>query len=958
LNQTPSNPSEWREFWEFYERAAELPPAERLVFVESLQCTPDVARELVELLAKLDNEPTASVAAAPRKTGSARYVVMQELGRGGMGQVFAARDTELDRMVAIKVLPQTVVGASSVERLITEARAASALNHPNIVTVHEVIEWESGLAIVMEMVQGKALRLLLGQPLANEDITRLANQIAAALVEAHAHGIIHCDIKPENILVRQDGYVKLLDFGLARRLDSGLGSPDNPATGTLRYMSPEQARAEVFSVATDIFSFGIVLHEMATGSHPFEARSPFDVVHLAATQEPQPASHSNVNLHPGLVTLILAMLNKQPALRPSAEAVAAALQRIQEESSRESSENQSTARTARSQLRESGYRVRLSMRSWIIALSLLSLLGIAMFLMVRGGFLPIRHFEFQQVTSADTANRVTAAAISADGDSLLFGDAEGGVHLRAMKSGDTTTLCRLPNSHLSRIAWFPNGSQLLLSGFVTTTRQSMLWLFNRQSKELQVLRNNASQGVPSPDGREIAFLNPDGSEIWVALASGALPRQLVKDSSRGAFQTVLWSADGRRLLYTRRKIVARRDPGKDRSLDWPDIESTYETADKNSGQILGKQPANGLSSPFALANGHVFFVQSRELLPAFLVEVTTEPKTGKFLSATNIVAPLSSSEGPTDMTATADGRAIFAVLRKSQQPDVYVGGTTSNPLQLTEVRRLTFNTTPDFPHSWMADSRTVVFESNRNGDWQIFKQQLDDSDGEVAVHGSKWDVMPQVSPDGKWILYLHDPRFLPYSAGQPSKRVWKLMRATASGGDSQAVPGGDSTEEFQCAAVGGRRCVWRTEQDGQFVFYDLDPVQGKGRLLRRVVANRGLFGDWSLSPQGNLVALPDHDSFPASFRIIDLEHPENHEIEHRLAGISTIASVTWATGRPGWFVAAKLFAGLEILYVDERGSVTSLLETAGDTWSVPSPDGRHLAFVDGSIDSNAWKLQR
>lgn len=137
--------------------------------------------------------------------------------------------------------------------------------------------------------------------------------------------------------------------------------------------------------------------------------------------------------------------------------------------------------------------------------------------------------------------------------------------------------------------------------------------------------------MPSPDGKEIAFLNPDGSEIWVMQSNGSLARRLVADSSHNAFQTVLWSADGRRLLYTRRRLVPRRNPGKDRAEDSPDVESTYEIADRSSGKILGKQSANGLSSPLALADGRVFFVRN-QFPPSYLVEVRTDRYTGRFLN--------------------------------------------------------------------------------------------------------------------------------------------------------------------------------------------------------------------------------------------------------------------------------------------------------------------------------------
>src|SRR6516225_9531602 len=190
-----------------------------------------------------------------------------------MGEVWAAHDTELDRAVAIKFLfPRPGFGRLT-ERLTHEARAASALNHPNIVTVYEVIRHEDTPLIVMEMVQGEPLGSARGTPRSLEQVVQLVLQTARALAAVHANGIIHCDIKPENILVRSDGYVKVLDFGLARRI--GRDATTAGIAGTPRYMSPEQARAELISPATDIFSLGLVLYEAVTGRQAFPGYSSF-----------------------------------------------------------------------------------------------------------------------------------------------------------------------------------------------------------------------------------------------------------------------------------------------------------------------------------------------------------------------------------------------------------------------------------------------------------------------------------------------------------------------------------------------------------------------------------------------------------------------------------------------------------------------------------------------------------
>jgi eukaryotic-like serine/threonine-protein kinase len=270
--------------------------------------------------------------ARPRVAG---YEVLGLLGRGGMGVVYKARQHSLDRLVALKFLPEECARDPVwLARFRREARTASALNHPNICTIYDTGECAGRPFLSMELVEGHTLERLVGHRLAAEELARLIGQAARALAAAHAASVVHRDIKPANLIVRDDGIVKVLDFGLARRLPtdgnqrtppSGAATDPGTRVGTLLYMSPEQARAQAVDAAADIFSLGLVLYELGTGQHPFRADSEVGVLHAIVSQAPVPPARLNPEIPASLDALIQHMLTKDPRLRPTAAEVEAAL---------------------------------------------------------------------------------------------------------------------------------------------------------------------------------------------------------------------------------------------------------------------------------------------------------------------------------------------------------------------------------------------------------------------------------------------------------------------------------------------------------------------------------------------------------------------------------------------------------------------------------------------------------
>ena len=278
------------------------------------------------------------------------YRVESLVGGGGMGVVYLARDTRLGRPVAIKVLrPELVADPDRRTRFLTEARAAAGLTHPAIAQVYDIDEDEGTTFIAMEYVDGRTVSKLIADGeldlLGSVDI---AFQISEGLAQAHDAGIIHRDIKSDNIMVTRDGHAKLLDFGLAKLLDPGAALPGAPADpfgrtltmgpaatlagvvmGTVNYMSPEQARGQALDARSDIFSLGIVLYQMVTGELPFRGESPIDTMHAVAYLEPKPVTIVRRNLPPQLHRIVARCLRKNRDDRyPDARALAADLKRL------------------------------------------------------------------------------------------------------------------------------------------------------------------------------------------------------------------------------------------------------------------------------------------------------------------------------------------------------------------------------------------------------------------------------------------------------------------------------------------------------------------------------------------------------------------------------------------------------------------------------------------------------
>ncbi|HKP14114.1 MAG TPA: protein kinase, partial [Blastocatellia bacterium] len=484
-----------------------------------------------------------------------RYRIINKLGAGGMGEVYLAEDTRLHRRVALKFLPtQFTSDATRVRRFEKEARAASALNHPNILTIHEIGEAEGAHFIATEFVEGMTLRRRLSlAPLPLAEALDIAIQVAAALQAAHAVGVIHRDIKPENLMLRHDGYVKVLDFGLAKFIEnrpSDDGLPTQAMTqtepglamGTTPYMSPEQTRGLRVDARTDIWSLGVVLYEMVTGQLPFKGETRSDIMAAILKSEPTPLTAYAPQAPAELRRIIEKALMKEDGQRYQSVndllADLKSLKRAQE----------AAAMTGSSQP----------------AVDYKTVLQEAETVVIHNTTAP----DALPSTRAYTGERQTRGGLSrwwwaALLVAALLVAAAAWYRWRPRNDVDANLLAQLVTTQvvswksdlgedLSNWARFsPDGKFVAFSS--TRGGSSGIWVKQMSGGEpITSKRDKGTDFSPvwSPDGQQIAFLSyrDEQSGIWTMPAFGGTPTPL-KSLDRRSQGLVAWSKDGRTIYY-------------------------------------------------------------------------------------------------------------------------------------------------------------------------------------------------------------------------------------------------------------------------------------------------------------------------------------------------------------------------------------------------------------------------
>jgi serine/threonine protein kinase len=991
-------PERWRRVEELYHSSLRVAADQRTMFlkdachgdaklceeVESLLAYESSAREFMETPAfeaaakQMAGDEAEETQSDPVPMGAMlqRFRVIEKLGGGGMGVVYKAEDSRLHRAVALKFLPKRLArDPISLERFEREAHAASALNHPSICTIYDISEHEGQPFIAMELLEGETLeRLIGGRPLPTKDWLTFGIQVMEGLHAAHQKGIIHRDIKPANIFVTSQGQAKILDFGLVKLLPAitvigidsereycadrageiaaGMRKQPTPdpflsrtgvAMGTAGYMSPEQARGEKLDPRTDLFSFGLVLYEMATGHRAFSGDTGPELHDAILNQVPTAAR----KLNPSIPALLEPIINK-------------ALQKDREARYPSAAELLTDLESLRQALLPKSHTLR-----WLgVAALVFAVLLVSTVVWIKNrppAVVP--NLKLRQLTFNSPENPVKSGGISPDGRYLAFNDSKG-MHIQTVDTGEVRTL-PLPDSprrnevnwEILHASWFPDSARFIANAHPPgesegqwSSHTSSIWMFTAAGGTPHKLRDNAMGWSVSPDGSAIAFGTSKGKygdrEIWFMDSTGGQARKIIDAGETNCLAGLTWRPDGQRVMYIRSEPPCEWGKGMD----------TVVSSDLEGRATYTVFPPSEMKNIYDLSwlpDGRVIYaVREPQSVSATVTAnywtVRLDPLTGQPIEKP---ARLTNWAGfSLDYTgATADGKRL-AFLEFGGHGTVYMADLLAGGTGIRNPRQFTLGE-DTYPYGWAPDSKTILFGANRNGPFAVYKQSLHSDEAEVFAGGTVGFRKALVSADGKWVIaFLEREPENPSSAGQ-------LMRIPFTGGSPELIFQAGPMSDISCAYARTNLCVISeiTEDLKQAVVTALDPVKGRGRELTRIAIDadiRDPYCDCQISPDGTHLAVDLRGGGP--IRILSLGGHQEQVVKPR--GLDLAGNYHWAADGRGLYVSSTVEGNTTLLYVDLQGN-THFMWEHNVTWAIPSPDGRHLAILSWTDNRNMWMME-